>query len=548
MPRRNLRLPSSSDEDDVQDLPRPDPNPSSHPVEVSDDEFVDVPDAFPPSPPPPIPSSAAARSVNEILRKLGLSLRPEWLDSCLSFLAGVVPGFDTFDVDTKAKMCLEEFLLSDMNHSGAGVLPENVGSMHKAELEGPFVLQVDEIVNISKPIGERYQDASAGYKRCLKLFMTDGDQHVVGMEYRPIKELDVLASAGLKIVIQNVPVRRGVLMLVPEVFKVLGGLVGELDAARKRLVDEINKPPRGKRKQHIPPLSQRASLAAWPTNMINTASEANNSMPHRVTNPQPISQGVTLANSESNVHESMMQEFVEPLDGGNTTEEFVAPHTAGNVVEVIVTPHSGGDIVGHTSAENISAPEPKTFSTVSDADYLQEAEHQIFLSGEKEIPFTYLASLLAKWTAEKDREPVIHGKIKCFLTGVKGFQFKQRSTFKLHVYVDDGSLISEVLIDHHVVQSAIGQSPEEVSAALSSSDKNIVTDMRETMKGFQLFLAKFEGTMLVKISENPSLPVALEMSQGSSTADAWQLLRRIKMFTAPQMARGRNFDPIELSP
>ena len=36
-------------------------------------------------------------------------------------------------------------------------------------------------------------------------------------------------------------------MLVPEVFQVLGGLVEELDAARQRLFNEVNKPPRGKR-------------------------------------------------------------------------------------------------------------------------------------------------------------------------------------------------------------------------------------------------------------------------------------------------------------
>jgi RecQ-mediated genome instability protein 1 len=36
-------------------------------------------------------------------------------------------------------------------------------------------------------------------------------------------------------------------MLVPEAFEVLGGLVEELEAAHQRLVDEINKPPRGKR-------------------------------------------------------------------------------------------------------------------------------------------------------------------------------------------------------------------------------------------------------------------------------------------------------------
>jgi RecQ-mediated genome instability protein 1 len=36
-------------------------------------------------------------------------------------------------------------------------------------------------------------------------------------------------------------------MLVPETIEVLGGLVEQLDAARKRLVDELNKPARGNR-------------------------------------------------------------------------------------------------------------------------------------------------------------------------------------------------------------------------------------------------------------------------------------------------------------
>lgn len=45
----------------------------------------------------------------------------------------------------------------------------------------------------------------------------------------------------------NVHIRHGLLMLVPESVEVLGGLVEELDAARQRLVDEVNKPPRGNR-------------------------------------------------------------------------------------------------------------------------------------------------------------------------------------------------------------------------------------------------------------------------------------------------------------
>lgn len=58
---------------------------------------------------------------------------------------------------------------------------------------------MDEIVNISAPLQGRYQKSGCGIKRCLKLSMTDGVQRVFGMEYRPIKDLEVLASAGLKV-------------------------------------------------------------------------------------------------------------------------------------------------------------------------------------------------------------------------------------------------------------------------------------------------------------------------------------------------------------
>ena len=39
----------------------------------------------------------------------------------------------------------------------------------------------------------------AGHKRCLKLSLTDGIQRVFGMEYRPIRDLDVVSPAGLKV-------------------------------------------------------------------------------------------------------------------------------------------------------------------------------------------------------------------------------------------------------------------------------------------------------------------------------------------------------------
>ncbi|KAK1319148.1 hypothetical protein QJS10_CPB04g00192 [Acorus calamus] len=494
MRRRVLRLQSSDDEaenpitrESSQTL-----NPHDIPLEISSsdsdvvEDFVDVsdnlspPSSSPPPPPPPPPPPTVrsdddpVRPIDDHLRRFGVGARREWLDACVAGLAAGGAGFEGMDVSGKARMCFEQFLVSDVNFSGGGVLPANVEGMHMAEMEGPFVLQVDEIVNISASLRDRYHDAGAGFKRCLKLLMTDGAQRVYGMEYRHIRELEVLAPAGLKIAIRNVHVRRGLLLLVPEVVEVLGGRVEDLDAARQRLVNEVNKPPRGKRKQPMPPLSKRASLAAWPSNTVNGVSQVNVSVSHHADNNHLLGQGFDMAD-----------EFENPINR----------------------------------------------------------------DGDNEEPFTYLALLMAKWKRQKDTVPFIQGKIKCILTGVKVFHFKQRTAYELRVYIDDGSLISEVLIDHNIVQKGIGHSPEEVNVALSSSDREVVKAMKEKMRNFQAFLAAFEGSVLLEINGDPGIPVALEMNQGcSASSDAWLLLKRLKFFTAPQTPQQRCIDTMDISP
>lgn len=172
MPRRRLRLSYSSDDDELQNqqqeedneaelqepavpphLPIPNPNDLSEPVEISDDEeFIDVSDNLsPPSetpnydnrtPPLASPLSSGGCPISDYLRGLGLRLTREWLDACLGSLERSFPGFVNSDVVGKAKLCFEQFLLSDMNICGAGSLPENVDRLHLVNLPGPYVLQV----------------------------------------------------------------------------------------------------------------------------------------------------------------------------------------------------------------------------------------------------------------------------------------------------------------------------------------------------------------------------------------------------------------------
>lgn len=127
--------------------PPPITTPSQTPIPTPPSARTPTPTPTPPSartpasiaPPHPSPLSARLRPVDEFLRRLGLLLRPDWLESC----AAGIPGFDGLGgAEAQARRCFEQFLFADMNSCGAGVLPEGVGGMHAEFLDGPFVLQV----------------------------------------------------------------------------------------------------------------------------------------------------------------------------------------------------------------------------------------------------------------------------------------------------------------------------------------------------------------------------------------------------------------------
>ncbi|KAM6559165.1 hypothetical protein CsatA_028404 [Cannabis sativa] len=612
-------------------------------VEVSDDdeEFIDVSDNLsppsPPSPPPPAPHSdhhmphpsTFGCPVGDFLQGLGLRLKREWLDACVQGLERSVPGFEGLNVDVKAKLCFERFLVSDMNQFGGGLLPENVHSLHLVDLPGRYVLQVDEIVNISCPLKSRYQKAAPGIKRCLKLSMTDGVQRVFGMEYRPIKDLDALSPAGLKVVICNVHVRHGLLMLVPETFEVLGGLVQVMEAARQRLVDEVNKPPRGIRNREHPPLRTRATLAAWSSSNDHVAGNNHNTTSDFRTPLQVHQAAATHVNTNQRMEEDIPgrvnEENYNPNPSANVHDVEESPDTyvaPGNVAGERIEEELSGRVSGENFSRNPSAnvtfgedgsPAPASAESViskaprsvvagiehlhmnsidpnsasglrptgqssdvasvmdeTDTDtvppttrypmcdpYLNDNEdtvmadlvqHPLILSGAREPPFTYLSSLSAKLAAMTERVHSVKGMIKCFLTGVKGFQYREKATYDLRVFVDDGSLIKEIRIHHNLVQKLIGHSPQEVMAALASPDTGIVNNIKEALRNFQNFLASFEGKMLIEMHEHHEHPVAVEMNVGCPESDALLLLRRVKSsFSSPQ-TRSLPVDPIDLSP
>ncbi|KAI3928731.1 hypothetical protein MKW98_024332 [Papaver atlanticum] len=125
-------------------------------------------------------------------------MRTEWLNSRISELNNSVPGFANFDVHAKGKIIIQHVLLSDMNFSGAGVLPKDIDTLDQVTLPGPYFLQVDEVVDVRCFRQDIMRVVPLGIERCLKLSMTDGVQRVYGLSFRPIKDLHVLAPAGFK--------------------------------------------------------------------------------------------------------------------------------------------------------------------------------------------------------------------------------------------------------------------------------------------------------------------------------------------------------------
>lgn len=169
MPRRRLRLNCSSDSEQEEELNQPQSphlhqnnqqttighppvefapsttnsnsnlNPNPYPTEPLPNSDEDDEDNSFMEPPPTAPTDSP---ISDVLLTLGLRLKRDWLDSCIQGLESSVSGFSNLAVSAKAKLCFQQFLFADMTYCGAGVLPNNLDSLHLVDLKGPFVLQV----------------------------------------------------------------------------------------------------------------------------------------------------------------------------------------------------------------------------------------------------------------------------------------------------------------------------------------------------------------------------------------------------------------------
>ncbi|KAG0618744.1 hypothetical protein M758_4G089000 [Ceratodon purpureus] len=165
-----------------------------------------------------------------------------------------------------------------------------------------------------------------------------------------------------------------------------------------------------------------------------------------------------------------------------------------------------------------------------------------------EEPFTYLAFLKEKRSTEPGNDGAA-GKVKCILTGVKEFRYKDTEEFALFVTIDDGSLATMALIHHEVVQKKVGFSPKEVNSALDGKNSQEIREMKAIMKRFETFLRNFEGIVYVQYKQSFDMPVISYMEEGVKAGDLSALRNRVSNDTSlrPRGVR-HNSEVIDVSP
>lgn len=169
---------------------------------------------------------SVSEEVAHRLAVVGCVVKQAWL---AEQLRGLSPALAA-DVSRAAEEVLRAVLYTDIRVCCAGTLPPNAVTMHGVTLPGPYLLQIDELVNVGAVVDERVDN---GVHRCLKLAMSDGAQPIYAVEKARLAELSTQSRAGIKIVVRHVLIRHGLMLLSPVSCAVLGGHVSALLALQR---------------------------------------------------------------------------------------------------------------------------------------------------------------------------------------------------------------------------------------------------------------------------------------------------------------------------
>ncbi|ESQ42012.1 hypothetical protein EUTSA_v10013545mg [Eutrema salsugineum] len=121
-----------------------------------------------------------------------------------------------------------ELLNMDIRLIGGKSLPEPTELRRCSHLQGPKVLQISSVRDVTKSSAEEFLGSSSG-KRVLKFALTDGKIEISALEYSHIPSISNDVTPGTKVRLENkAVVRDGLVCLTPKEVTVLGGYVQSL--------------------------------------------------------------------------------------------------------------------------------------------------------------------------------------------------------------------------------------------------------------------------------------------------------------------------------
>ncbi|XP_072899318.1 tudor domain-containing protein 3 isoform X1 [Hemitrygon akajei] len=153
--------------------------------------------------------------VGPALAREGWYLSQEGIEACI-----------TLSTKSDVKDIIHIALNSDLRTIGKKFLPNEINSGRMEQLEGPCVLQIQKIRNISAP---KDHEESQAAPRMLRIQLTDGHVNCIGIEFSNLSKISLNTPPGTKVrLFGTIKMRNGFLLLHDTNVLVLGGDVDQL--------------------------------------------------------------------------------------------------------------------------------------------------------------------------------------------------------------------------------------------------------------------------------------------------------------------------------
>lgn len=435
------------------------------------------------------------------------------------------------------------------------------------------------MANIAASYEHRTEFSTAGAARTLKVGLTDGHQLVFGFEYISLPQFSVNVPRGTKIVVENVPVRHGLLLLGPENCQLLetsadysgrsneqvqqpiqenGLSAGAYSSAlvTSQFTSSEQKQPVAPRPARQQSVARPPTIAATPSNIPRTAStiplvsmSANYQATASTvaTSSSVPSVFVDAPSSDEGMDSDTTDPMVEHLFYSPKTPRYPAGTEKAKAPQNRVMPSrkrprspSMEQTIGRnasnrsqtqqmsTSARTISTAHVAVVETTSRFSLLGENKINNMMAGSAPLlnptrPFQYFTARSPALTALNQTTTTIRFQIRACIKSVVGFQFNT-GKYQLRVSVEDCTATREADVAEDFVTRLMGVPCSEFLQTMQTK----VQVAHKWAASMQFALMNLEGVMTFEKAPSSSAPLMLIDCRDFQSSDTRELLQRVR--------------------